>query len=161
MFEEEKLAHDVYITLYKKWNLRVFSNIANAEQTHMNAIDSLISKYNLKKSEVKSIGDFNNQKLKDLYEQLISKGNISLKNALIVGATIEDLDIHDLENYLKYTDNQDIIIVYKNLIKGSRNHLRAFTKNLNRQDENYKPQFISNKEFDSIVNSPTERGMLK
>ncbi|MCB0135932.1 MAG: DUF2202 domain-containing protein, partial [Caldilineaceae bacterium] len=32
MREEEKLAHDVYVTLYDQWGLRVFSNIAASEQ---------------------------------------------------------------------------------------------------------------------------------
>ena len=47
-------------------------------------------------------------------------------DALIVGATVEDLDIKDLIDLLNKTDNPDIILVYNNLNKGSRNHLRAF-----------------------------------
>ncbi|MEA1911685.1 MAG: DUF2202 domain-containing protein, partial [Spirochaetota bacterium] len=35
MREEEKLARDVYLTLYDKWGLRTFTNIAGAESTHM------------------------------------------------------------------------------------------------------------------------------
>ncbi len=34
MREEEKLARDVYLTLYDKWGLRTFTNIAGAESTH-------------------------------------------------------------------------------------------------------------------------------
>ena len=30
MREEEKLARDVYITLYEKWNLRIFNNISQS-----------------------------------------------------------------------------------------------------------------------------------
>ena len=37
MREEEKLAHDVYVTLYEAWDLRVFNNIAGAEQKHTDA----------------------------------------------------------------------------------------------------------------------------
>ncbi len=36
--EEEKLARDVYLTLYNKWKLRIFQNIAKSEQTHMDAV---------------------------------------------------------------------------------------------------------------------------
>ncbi|NCB02187.1 MAG: DUF2202 domain-containing protein, partial [Spirochaetia bacterium] len=43
MREEEKLARDVYLTLYEKWNLRTFSNIARAEQKHMDAVAYLLS----------------------------------------------------------------------------------------------------------------------
>ena len=34
MREEEKLAKDVYLRLYKKWNLNVFNNIGSSEETH-------------------------------------------------------------------------------------------------------------------------------
>lgn len=34
MREEEKLARDVYITLYEKWGIPVFNNISNRESDH-------------------------------------------------------------------------------------------------------------------------------
>ena len=45
--EEGKLARDVYLYLYSKWNLKVFKNISSAEQTHMNAVKGLLEKFNL------------------------------------------------------------------------------------------------------------------
>lgn len=48
MREEEKLARDVYLELYETWDLPVFYNIAQSEQTHMGAVKTLIEKYNLK-----------------------------------------------------------------------------------------------------------------
>ncbi|MDC7124090.1 MAG: DUF2202 domain-containing protein [Spirochaetales bacterium] len=42
MAEEEKLARDVYLGLYDKWNLPVFKNIANSEQMHMDAVTFLL-----------------------------------------------------------------------------------------------------------------------
>ena len=38
MREEEKLARDVYVALGDRWGLRVFENIARAEQRHMDAV---------------------------------------------------------------------------------------------------------------------------
>ena len=46
MREEEKLARDVYSTLYEKWGLPIFSNIAQSEQTHTEAVRDLLEKYN-------------------------------------------------------------------------------------------------------------------
>ena len=40
--EEEKLAHDVYVALYAKWNLQIFSNIAASEQKHTDSILTLL-----------------------------------------------------------------------------------------------------------------------
>ncbi|MDK2464101.1 MAG: DUF2202 domain-containing protein, partial [Candidatus Korarchaeota archaeon] len=42
MREEEKLARDVYLTLYEKWGLPIFQNIARSEQTHMDAVKTLL-----------------------------------------------------------------------------------------------------------------------
>lgn len=47
MREEEKLAHDVYITLYNKWKLNVFQNISKSELTHTEAVKYLIERYKL------------------------------------------------------------------------------------------------------------------
>ncbi|NPA14853.1 MAG: DUF2202 domain-containing protein [Aquificae bacterium] len=163
MREEEKLARDVYLTLYKKWHLPVFRNIARSEQWHMDMVGTLLKKYNLP-DPVEETGDrigvFKDQHLQELYNQLVAKGEKSLIGALQVGATIEDLDIHDLEEALKRTDNRDIQIVYTNLMKGSRNHMRAFVGLLKRFGGSYTPQYISKEEFEKIISTPIERGFI-
>lgn len=45
-----------------------------------------------------------------------------------------------------------------NLLRGSRDHLRAFMKVLTQQGGTYVPQYISQTEFYAIVNSPVETG---
>jgi hypothetical protein len=53
--------------------------------------------------------------------------------ALKIGALIEEKDIFDLREELENNvDNKDIAFVYQNLLKGSGNHLRAFTRVLSR-----------------------------
>ena len=47
MREEEKLAHDVYVTLYAQWGLPIFQNISQSEQTHTDAVKTLIDRYGL------------------------------------------------------------------------------------------------------------------
>ena len=47
MREEEKLAHDVYVTLYQQWGLPLFNNIANSEATHTSAIKVLLDRYGI------------------------------------------------------------------------------------------------------------------
>ena len=84
----------------------------------------------------------------------------SLIDALMVGATIEDLDIHDLDEALSRTDNDDIRTVYQNLQKGSRNPLRAFVGLLEDSGVPYEPQYISIEEYEQIVDTPRERGRL-
>ncbi|MDH3269653.1 MAG: DUF2202 domain-containing protein, partial [Ignavibacteria bacterium] len=54
----------------------------------------------------------------------------SYAEALLVGKTIEERDISDLEFQLSFVDNQDIIKVYTNLLAASQSHLAAFLKHI-------------------------------
>jgi len=160
MREEEKLAHDVYVTLYEKWNLPIFQNISQSELTHTDAVKSLLDRYSLADPAVgKDVGVFVNPTLQGLYDQLVTQGGQSLADALVVGATIEDLDIVDLQTRLAQTEKADIQLVYSNLMKGSRNHMRAFTQTLTSQTgASYTPQYLDQAAYEAIINSPTERG---
>jgi hypothetical protein len=155
MREEEKLARDVYLALYEEWGLRIFQNIADSEQTHTEAVAALLEAYGLDDpADGEAPGVFTNPDLQDLYNQLTAQGRQSLQDALLVGAAIEEIDILDLENALEQTENPDIQMVYQNLLKGSYNHLRAFTSNFARQTgETYQPQYLSLGEYESIVGS--------
>lgn len=155
MREEEKLARDVYNTLYTKWGIRVFNNIAQAEQRHTDAIKVLLDKYELDdpiKDDVPS--SFVNDDLQNLYDTLIAKGDSSLVDALLVGALIEEIDILDIQKEIdEHVDNEDVAFVYDNLISGSYNHLRAFVKNLSRQGVTYEPQLLSEEIYNGIINN--------
>jgi len=159
MREEEKLARDVYITLYNKWGANIFTNISNSEQTHMDAILLLLNKYSITDPVgTNTVGVFNNATLQNLFSQLVAQGNTSTLEAYKVGATIEDLDIFDLTNALTNIDNQDIRLVYDMLTKGSRNHMRSFNKNILGAGGIYIPQYLSQAAFDAIINSAMETG---
>jgi rhodanese-related sulfurtransferase len=159
MREEEKLARDVYTTLGSIWGMKIFSNIASSEQTHTDAVKTVLLKYDIKDPVIDdTVGVFVSKDMQDLYNKLVAQGEMSLLDALIVGATVEDLDIRDLEILKKETKNQDILIVYENLQKGSRNHIRAFVKNIEANGGTYKPQYISDAEYRSIISTTQEKG---
>lgn len=157
MWEEEKLARDVYQYLYDKYEHFTFHNIKQSEQRHMDAALNLLRKYDIDTPSMDQYGVFNNSDLQSLYNQLITRGNNSLIEALKVGATIEDLDIKDLMEFINKTDNPDIVHTFNKLSCGSRNHMRAFVSNLNSAGENYTPQYISEELFDKIINGNHER----
>ena len=134
MREEEKLARDVYLMLYEQWGIRIFQNIAKAEETHMSAVAGLLERYGIPDPAADTaVGVFTNPELQALYDQLMEEGSQSLADALRVGALVEEVDIIDLEDYIDQTDNDDMLLVYQNLLKGSYNHLRAFTSTLEKQ----------------------------
>jgi hypothetical protein len=160
MREEELLAKDVYVTLYALYNVPVFNNISKSEAQHALAIGSLMVKYSLPDPALNHVaGVFVNTDLQALYTSLIAQGTTSLIAALTVGATIEDLDINDLQNHIATdVDNQDILFVFGNLERGSRNHMRSFNRQLTAQGVTYTPQFISQEFFDQIISSSNETG---
>lgn len=160
MREEEKLAHDVYATMQLKWGMRIFSNISQSEANHFSAIKLLLDRYGLPDPAAnQAIGSFQNAGLRELYSELVKQGESSLKSAMRVGATIEDLDIRDLEKAATATDNSDLKLVYQNLKQASENHMRAFVRQLAAEGESYTPQYITPADFSEIVVSSQQSGM--
>ncbi len=150
--EEEKLAHDVYAKLYEQWGERVFTNISRSENIHTTAVAKLLATHNIPDPALAELGEFTNPELQILYHELVTQGERSLVDAVMVGATIEDLDIKDLNEALARTDRADIIAVYENLKQGSENHLRAFNKQILKQTgNNYIPQYIDLAQFEAII----------
>ena len=161
MREEEKLARDVYLSLHEEWGLKIHRQIAKAERTHMRALLYHLRKYDLDDPvQGNGIGVFSNPALQELHDLLIQQGTLSLGDSLLVGAAIEELDIYDLEQALDRTDNLDLQTVYQNLLKGSRNHLRAFHKVLTRHGLVFTPEYLTQDEYDEIVGSAKERGVV-
>jgi hypothetical protein len=159
MREEEKLAYDVYTTLYEKWNKNIFANIAESELTHTTAVLNLLEKYELEDPVGNNeIGVFTDTVFQNLYNQLVEQGSKSELDALIIGATIEDLDIYDLNEWQQYIDNEDITFVFDNLTKGSRNHLRSFYSQINQLGGEYTAQYLSQEELNAIIDSEKETG---
>jgi len=153
--EEEKLARDVYLYAYDTYGLNIFNNISKSEQTHVDKVLSLLDAYGLEDSANSDRGVFNNTELSELYESLTAKVALSLQDALQVGATIEDLDIYDINEFLSHTQEPTIITVYESLNCGSKNHIRSFNGQIESLGDTYVPQFISQDEFETILSSPS------
>ena len=156
--EEEKLAHDVYVHSFNMYDQMIFSNISSSEQNHMNSVLNLLDKYGITDPvKGQSQGVFQNKVLQQLYNQMTIKSDSSLLKAFEVGATIEDLDIHDIKSFYANTTNTDLLGVYDRLTCGSRNHLRSFVSQLSSNQLSYSPQYITVNEFNSIIASSNEQ----
>jgi len=159
MREEEKLARDVYLTLFDIWDFTAFSNISNSEQKHMDTMLSKVEMYDLVDPVTDdAIGAFDTEEFANLYEQLTEQGAQSLEAALLVGGLIEELDIIDLQQAIEESDHPDMIQAYENLLRGSRNHLRQFASQIENLGLIYEAQLMTQEEVDEIINSPMERG---
>jgi len=85
MREEEKLARDVYRTMFDMWGVKTFQNISYSNQ------------------------------------------------------------------WIASTDNEDIRMVYENLLRGSRNHMRSFDKQIVKNGGAYTAQYLTQAEIDEIL----------
>lgn len=129
MAAEEKLAHDVYVTLGDVFGTRVFDNIAASETTHLNRLRDLMKVYKVTDLTFGDpVGKFDDPAVQKLYDQLVAKGKVSLTAAAQSGITIEKLDIADLDKALATKPAADITAVLKALRAGSVRHLAAFQR---------------------------------
>lgn len=127
MVQEEKMARDLYLELADQYGVRQFTNIARAEQKHMDAVRVLLDRYGIADPTVgDAIGEFDNPDIQALYDELLAKGMTSLSKAAKVGITVEKVDIADLNDALADSPAADITQVLQSLRSGSYNHLTAF-----------------------------------
>lgn len=143
-YSEEMLARDIYNYLYELYWEEVFKRIADSEQKHMDAVEVLLNRYEL---DIPTGYD----ELQATFDELKSQGSEWLKEALEVGLQIEILDIEDIEDAIKNTDNEDFKVVFTNIWGASYNHLRWFLKlidNNNFETDIDYSEFISEDDLD-------------
>ncbi|CCQ72981.1 DUF2202 domain-containing protein [Magnetospira sp. QH-2] len=161
MREEEKLARDVYLDLFERWQIPMFKRIAQAEQRHMDAVGGLLTRYRVPDPAMAAKrGEFMDSHLADLYQELTAKGQASLQAGLAVGALIEEVDIADLDKALENTQRADIRDVYRTIRRGSRNHLRSFAGQLSARGAPYKAKVLTARRVNRILSSPMETGQF-
>lgn len=127
MAEEEKLAHDVYVTLAGQYpDIVQFDRISDAETQHLTTLRLLLDRYDMIDPTVGlGVGDFTDPDVDALYSSLIDKATTPA-NALGVGVTIEKMDIADLEDAMAGLTAPDVLQVYTHLQQASEHHLAAF-----------------------------------
>ena len=122
-YEEEMMANELYMSFYDMYNLDTFKNIAESEAKHMEAVKTLLDRY-----EIDIPTDYSH--IQWLYDDLKEKWALSLLDALEVWVSIEKVDIDDIITAIKASDNDDIKTVLVNIWWASYNHMRWFVKAL-------------------------------
>lgn len=113
--QDEYLARQEYALIMEAYgDQQPFSNIVNAEESHMQFLTELYEKYNLKIPE-----DTSSQ-----YAVLPE----SLEAAMAIGVKAEVDNIAMYEKFLAYDLPDDVRDVFSELKSGSENHLTAFDK---------------------------------
>lgn len=160
--EEEKLARDVYLAMTVLYELSVFPNIARSEQQHMDLVAMILDRYDIPDPAAgMGVGEFSDPWVQGLYDDLTDAGEVSLIDALIVGATIEDVDIYHLDHILDHTPAyDDIHLIVQNMVAGSRNHMRGFVGALDKRNRTYSAQWIEQTLLDEILSTPMETAVV-
>ena len=146
MWNEEKLAKELYLELNSIYPTKQLSNIANnSEIKHIEYVQNLVQWYDINISDIPDyeirysadelnsipIGEFNVQEVQELYDILYSKGEISQRDSLEVGCMVEVTDVVDLNEYISIANsNQALLDTFYLLRDGSYNHYWAFDKGL-------------------------------
>lgn len=151
IWEEEKMARDLYASLFRKNNLSIFQNISQSEQSHMDQAKAIIDRYGLVIPKNESPGRFENEELKKIYDQLLAEGLSSDKDAMKAAAAFEEISIIDLNNELSAAHATDIKIVYQGLLAGSRKHLHSFVSGLHEMGIEYAPRFLHPDDFNEAT----------
>lgn len=153
LLEEEKLARDLYLGFAEQWGAPVFTNIAQAEQHHLDMMAGLLKTEGIAlPSSIKRDrpGEFTVPAIRKLYQELSTQGAQSLPEALRVGALIEETDINDLQQRASQA-SPAAQAVFERLIFASGNHLRAFVRNLEKQGVAYSPTVMSANAFEQTL----------
>ncbi len=133
MYDEERLAKDIYLALYSKYRINQLERIAtNSETRHIDAVNRLAQRYGVTTSSQRA-GVYSVSKIQDLYNQLYSKGVRSQRDALEVGCMVEVTDINDLQEHISTAQRagaNDIVDTFESLKRGSYNHYWAFDRGL-------------------------------
>jgi hypothetical protein len=130
MYQEEKMAMDVYDYFSELYDAEIFDKISDSESNHMSAVEKILVSNDIDISEYQELtsGEFINEELQSAYNDLIEQGSTSLSDALEVGIAIEEIDIEDLAIYLDDENLNSVLSnVYMKLEDASQNHLDAFT----------------------------------
>ena len=135
MYNEEKMAHDIYAAFAEQYGVRVFENIRDSEARHMEAVNTVIERYGEIENDAIDLpaGEFSVETVSMLYETLMEQGSASLDDAIDVGVLIEETDIADLIDSMDDLETAegevtapDVHEMYSHLLAGSENHRRAF-----------------------------------
>ena len=151
IWEEEKVARDLYASLHEKNNLSIFMDLMRSEQSHMDQAKAIIDQYGLSTPGEDEPGAFQNQTLQEIYDRLLREGLPSDEDALRGSAEYEEISIRDLERELAATEKEDIRVVYQGLLAGSRKHLRSYVAELHDQGIEYAPRYLDKASFEEIV----------
>lgn len=158
MKDKEKLTYDVYYSLNEKYSSDIFKKMIQNELQHKELSAGLALKYgiNISVNSDNEVGKFSNPKDQNIYDEMMRYGGYSLLDAFRAGARMEEINISEQLDYISKSSNEEIIKVFEIIEKGSEEQLRTFVKELQEEGITYKPNKLSQEDYDRIVSVKDE-----
>ena len=134
LIEEEKVAHDLYLAFDEMYGARVFGNITESEVSHQDRVLAVMEDKGVEDPRLAEPGQFADPGLQELYDDFLARGSADLPAAYQAGVDFEVMDIDGLEEELAQApeSDTDLTELLEYLIKGSKNHLEAFQRQVDR-----------------------------
>lgn len=157
LYEEEILAHDLYVTLGKTHtDIMPLKNIPRSEKMHRDALAAILKSEGIKVPKPPKGRRFVSDGLDQLFKQWRAEGMKSEAAACRVGVRLEDHDIADLRQaQIDFPKHKEVLA---QLEAASNNHLRAFHRNLTSRGGSYKVEALPAADLKKILNSDNDCG---
>lgn len=157
LYEEEILAHDLYVILGKKHpDVRPFQNIPRSEQMHREALAAVLKAEGIALPKAPKGRRFVSEGLDGIFAKWRAEGKKSAAAACRVGVRLEDHDIADLRkaqaDFPKHKE------MFAQLEAASNNHFRAFHRNLTARGGEYAAEALTAEDIKAILEGENECG---
>jgi hypothetical protein len=124
--EEEKLNHDLYTAFTKAYGLPVFENLAAAEANHLQALRTLMDRYDIADPTAgKAAGVFASATVQAGYDRLLAQGKAGQQAALRAARAVEQNAIASYGEAIDGLNAPAAERVYSNLRATETRHLAA------------------------------------
>lgn len=148
-----KIACGLYSDFYDRWKLEVFYNIGESKSVHNQRMESILDKFSIAEpvNNERDAGLFEDSALQMNFDALIQNGSGSKMNAVITCAFLEEKIYKDLGECLKAVSGKESKEILRQMLIATGYHLKALVKTLNRSGKVYKPQLLTEIEFDKVL----------
>jgi hypothetical protein len=157
LYEDEILAHDLYVALGKIHpEIRPFQNIPHSEASHRETMAGVLKAEGIALPKPPEGKRFVSEGLDEIFAKWLAEGVKSEADACRVGVRLEDHDIAELRKArMEFSQHKDTLAA---LEAASNNHFRAFHRNLKSRGGEYKAEALPAADIQKILDGENDCG---
>jgi hypothetical protein len=153
LYQEEKMAYDLYGEFYERWSLSVFNKVQQRDAKHVWCVERIMDNYGFDYNTNANSGSYPDREIQKIYDDLTVKGCISDLAALEAAAFIKEKYISVLRERIRYQEDEYVVKVIFLMESAAQTHLRAFVNSIRLSGSDYSPVLLTDDEFSNIMNT--------